>query len=187
MEWVLGLSSWIIQDGNYGDVATGDRLDAAVEFGFEDALTLTEVASPCARREADSVYDVTGHVVLVEPDVWVVDVGISVFNEHAPPQGLSVDDHITGKMWIGVDPFFYFERLGKRPSMPPLIYAWKVVEILRQTAPHVPAGPRLLVRDASRLGWETIERTNACSDDDGRADYVLRCELLPDPPRRSRA
>ena len=41
--------------------------------------------------------------------------------------------------------------------MPALIYAWDVIGIVRQTAPFVPAGPRLLVRDEAKLGWEQIE------------------------------
>lgn len=186
MEWKLGLSAWIIQDGNYGDVRRDDRLEAAVEFGFEDAPTLVEVERPSARHVDGSTYDVAGRVVMVEADVWVIDVGICVFNEHKPPMGVAVGDMISGRASLGVDPFFYFERLGKRASMPPLIYTWNVVGMVRQTAPFVPAGPRLLVRDASKLGWEAIEQTSAWADDGGSAEYVLRCALLPDPPKRRR-
>jgi hypothetical protein len=185
-EWTLGLSSWIIQDGNYGDVRRGDRLEAAIEFGFEEAPTLTEANEPSARYHRDSLYEVVGRVTVVEADVWVVDMGISIFNEHPPPRGLAVGDWVAGKAWVGVDPFFYFERLGKRPSMPPLIYTWRVAEIRRQTAPFVPVGPRMLARDPSKLGWETIEHTNAWVDDGGSADYLLRCELLAEAPRRAR-
>jgi hypothetical protein len=126
-------------------------------------------------------------VVLVEPDVWVIDIGICVFNEHKPPKGLTVGDRISGRAYLGIDPFFYFERIGKRDSMPPLIYTWHVGGIVRQTAPFVPAGPRLQVRDSSKLGWQAIEATEAWSDDGGHAEYVLMCELLPDEPKRQRA
>jgi hypothetical protein len=183
---MLGLSAWIIQDGNYGDVRRGDRLEAAVEFGFEDAPTLVEAGEPCARHVDGSMYDVVARVVLVEADVWAIDVGIDVFNEHKPPAGVAVGDLIAGRAYLGVDPFFYFERLGKRTSMPPLIYSWNVTGIVRQTAPFVQAGPRLLVRDASKLGWEAIEQTSAWSDDGGSAEYVLTCDLLPDVPKRRR-
>ncbi len=166
VEWRLGLSAWIIQDGNYDDIETGARLDAAVEFGLGQPV-LEERSEPVAQHGSDSTYDVVGRVDHVEPDVWVVDIGISAFNEHPPPRGLAVGDWISGKAWLGIDPFFYFERLGKRPSMPPLIYAWRVLEIQRQTAPFVPAGHRILARDPSKLGWETIHRTNAWTDDGG--------------------
>ncbi len=186
VEWTLGLSSWIIQDGNYGDVQRGDRLEAAVEFEVEEALALTEASVPSARCHRDSVYDVVGRVVAIEADVWVLDVGISTFSNLAPPRGLAVGDWVAGRAWLGVDPFFYFERLGKRASLPPLIYPWLVSEIRRQTAPFVPAGPRVRVRDASNLGWETIEHTDAWVDDGGSAEYLLRCELLSEAPRRAR-
>lgn len=116
----------------------------------------------------------------------MIDIGICAFNEEKPPAGLAVGDMIRGRAYLGIDPFFYFERLHKRVSMPPLIYTWKVTGIGRQTAPFVPAGPRLLVRDASKLGWEAIEQTDAWSDDGGHAHYVLTCELLPDAPKRER-
>jgi hypothetical protein len=93
---------------------------------------------------------------------------------------------IRGRAYLGIDPFFYFERLYKRDSMPALIYRWKVAGIDRQTAPFIPAGPRLQVRDASKLGWEAIEETDAWSDDGGHAEYVLKCELLHDAPKRER-
>lgn len=176
-----------LQDGNYGDIACGERLDAAVEFYFEDAPTLAEERTPAAQHEGGSTYEVVGCVTIVESDAWVIDIGIPVFWESAPPKGLSVGDCVAGKATLGVDPFFYFERLGQRVSMPPLIYIWRIFEILRQTAPYIPAGPRVMIRDPSKLGWAPLQRTDAWNDDAGRADYLLRCELLPEPPRRSRA
>ena len=133
--------------------------EAAVEFEVEEALALTEASVPSARCHRDSVYDVVGRVVAIEADVWVLDVGISIFSNRAPPRGLAVGDWVAGRAWLGVDPFFYFERLGKRASLPPLIYPWLVSEIRRQTAPFVPAGPRVRVRDASNLGWRRFEHT----------------------------
>jgi hypothetical protein len=35
-EWQIGLSSWIIQDGNYGDFETGQVLGFALEFYSEN-------------------------------------------------------------------------------------------------------------------------------------------------------
>jgi hypothetical protein len=187
MEWVLGLSSWIVQDGNYGDFDRGDRFEAAVEFAFDEPPQLVESSAQLSSSHVEgSTYDVVGRVVLVEADVWVIDIGIGIFSEHKPPLGLAVGDVLAGKVFVGVDPFFYFERLGQRPSMPPLIYTWKVTGIARQTAPFIETRPRLLVRDPSKLGWEEVERTNAWSDDDGRGDYVLRCALLPESPKRAR-
>jgi hypothetical protein len=89
MEWRLGLSSWIIQDGNYSDVRRDDRLEAAVEFGFEDPPTLVEASGMSVRHHDGSTYEIIGQVILVERDVWVIDIGICVFNEHKPPPALA--------------------------------------------------------------------------------------------------
>jgi hypothetical protein len=102
---MLRMSSWIIQDGNYGDVQRDDRLEAAVEFGFEEAPALVEGTGPSARHIDGSTYDVIARAVLVEADVWVIDFGICVFNEHKPPIGLTVGDVISGRAFLGIDPF----------------------------------------------------------------------------------
>ena len=112
VEWTLGLSSWIIQDGNYGDVQRGDRLEVAVEFEVEEALALTEASVPSARCHRDSVYDVVGRVVAIEADVWVLDVGISIFSNRAPPRGLAVGDWVAGRAWLWRRPVLLLQRLG---------------------------------------------------------------------------
>ena len=68
--------------------------------------------------------------------------------------------------------------------MSPLVHTWCIDEISRQTAPFVEAG-NMLIRDPTKLGWLLLERTDACHDDDGRADYELDCVLLDVPPKRS--
>ena len=35
--WTLGLESWIIQDGNYGDFSTGQEVELAAEYWSEAA------------------------------------------------------------------------------------------------------------------------------------------------------
>jgi hypothetical protein len=55
---MLDLAGWIIQDWNYGDVTIGDRLDAAVEFGFVDAPTLTQAQTPTVSHVNARIYDV---------------------------------------------------------------------------------------------------------------------------------
>jgi hypothetical protein len=74
----------------------------------------------------------------------------------------------------------------------PLVYSWRINSILRQTAPFIEAGAdsgrlggrKLLVRDASKLGYEEIQRTDAWSDDHGSGEYILVCDLLPIPAKR---
>jgi hypothetical protein len=38
--WLVGLDSWIVQDGNYPDFVTGQRTDFALEFASRGGLKL---------------------------------------------------------------------------------------------------------------------------------------------------
>jgi hypothetical protein len=99
------------------------------------------------------------------------------------------------KPFSSIDPFFYFERLSHDRSVPPLIYTWEIKSILRQTAPFIEAiadsgpyaGSLLKARDRSKLAFEEIARTDAWGDDGGCGEYILRCNLLPVPAKRTSA
>jgi hypothetical protein len=79
----------------------------------------------------------------------VVDFGICAFQEFKPPDGLSAGSFVAAEIYLGIDPFFYFEYLYKRPNMVPLVYSWKIRAIERQTAPFVerrePSGQKVLL------------------------------------------
>ncbi|MEO7097340.1 MAG: hypothetical protein ABI175_29030, partial [Polyangiales bacterium] len=114
-EWSLGLAAWIIQDGNYGDFHRGQRIEVAVEFAFEDVELVAE-GEPSARLLEASFHALTARVLHVESDVWVIDAGVTMFRDAAPPAGVAIGDLVRGSAYVGVDPFFYFERLAHRPS-----------------------------------------------------------------------
>jgi hypothetical protein len=44
--WSLGLDAWIVQDGNYPDLESGQQAEFAVEFYFPEPL------AGCGRRAA---------------------------------------------------------------------------------------------------------------------------------------
>jgi hypothetical protein len=48
-------------------------------------------------------------------------------------------------------------------------------------------GRRISVRDERLLGYEEISRTDAWHDGGGHAEYLLRFQLLPLPPKLSSA
>ncbi len=86
---------------------------------------------------------------------------------------------------LGIDPFGFWE-CHTPTAVLPMVYTWRIESILQQTAPHVETvinGTRVLNRDASKPGWKTIIRTDAHHDDNGRAEYILRCELLDVPAK----
>jgi hypothetical protein len=96
---------------------------------------------------------------------------------------------VSGDIYLGIDPFFYFERLYNIPGIPELIYTWKIEEIGIETAPFIEwpnpsiAG-KYFIRDESKLRRVSIAQTDAWSDDDGNADYLLTCRLMDELPTR---
>jgi hypothetical protein len=182
--WWLSLDSWIVQDGNYPDFESGQQAEFAVEFCFPEPPELTDHVAPRARWTVGTAYEISGRVIAIVEKAWVLDCGIGVYQDQPPPPGVAVGDMVRGIANLGVDPFFYFERLHAFAGMPPLIYTWRIDEISRQTAPFVQAG-NVLIRDPTKFGWLPLERTDAWHDDDGRANYKLDCVLLDVPPKRS--
>jgi hypothetical protein len=94
---------------------------------------------------------------------------------------------VEAEIYLGIDPFSYFERLYTLPKMPALIYSWKINSIGQQTAPFVEtrelSGQKVLVRDEKKLGYMTITKTDAWKDDGGNAEYVLTCTRLDILPK----
>jgi hypothetical protein len=85
----------------------------------------------------------------------------------------SKEPRVPIQLTLGVDPFNYFETQNKNGDVLPLVYSWKICSILRE--------------NPQRLGFEEILKTDAWYDDGGHAEYVLRCDLLPIPPKRDSA
>jgi hypothetical protein len=156
----------------------------AVEFYFPEPPELTTEDTAHALLVDGTSYDICGRVMTILERSWVIGCGIDVYQDSPPPAGITVGDTVRGVANLGVDPFFYFERLHAVPGMPPLIYTWRIDRISRQGAPFVKTG-NALVRDSTKLGWLELERTDAWHDDDGRADYKLDCVLLDVPPKSS--
>ena len=184
--WEIGLSSWIIQDGNYPDFTVGQLAEFALEF-YPTRVHLRESTAKLAKRLGAAKYEINGEIVYLTPDVWVLDFGVCAFQESTPPKGLSVGKFVTAEIYLGIDPFFYFERLYTLPRIPALVYSWKIDSIQQQTAPFLetrePSGQKVLVRDKKKLGYKTVEKTDARKDDDGHGEYVLSCTRLDVPPQ----
>jgi hypothetical protein len=185
---VVGLDSWIIEDGNYGNFA-GDA-EVAFALEFHATLPLEEVEpnpilAPFLTRIGNADYEALGQVVHVADDWWVINVGILAFREEKPQANVRQGSWLRGKIFIGIDPFFYFERLAHQPSAPALIYDWKIEKIEVQTAPLIEVRPQVMARDPAQLGWKEIVETNAWQD---AGKYLLHCSRLdgPRPPKGKR-
>lgn len=176
----IGLDSWIIQDGNYGDFAVGEARKFALEFSGKQ-LTSSQTKERSALFLKTSIYKVSAQVVYVDPKVWVIDFGILAFWESEPPAFAEVDSWVEGDIFIVIDPYFYMEYLHKLPNVPKLTYEWKIEGILREDTPWLKSvneqGGVTLRRDVTREAWSEVERTNAWEEEDLSASYVLKCGL----------
>lgn len=175
----------MIQDGNYVDFAVGERRRFAVGF-FADDLHEGATGHKQAKALGEVRYEVSGEVIVADHDLTVLDFGLLAYCDSQPPSAAR-GDWLTGRVSLEVDVYSYFEIHAKKSGVPPAVYAWTISGIWHQTAPFVPdaaKGPKWLKRDPGRLGWEWLDRTDAWSDDEGHADYLLRCRLEADPPTR---
>jgi hypothetical protein len=173
----VGLSSWIIRDGNYEDMAVGEDHRFALEFYAPKELKRKDAGKPGLTGLAFDAYDAAGRVVFVDPRVWVLDCDVLVYREDTPPEQAVIGAVFTGEVRIGIDPFFYKEYLHSVPGMPDLYYDFRIDEILLETTPWKRTG-RTLRRQAGKRSFVPVPRTDAWNHDDGRAEYVLCCRIL---------
>lgn len=185
--WNISLDSWIIQDGNYPDLIRGQTAEFAVEFWVPDGAVF-EVSSekPGSQFSDDYLCDVIANCIMQTDQVTIFDIGILVYAEASVPvPTIPAAGTFRTKLGIGADPFPYFESLSRIESVPPLVYSWRIESIFQQTAPWIEVAPRTRERDPNQLDYAEIAKTDAWSDDNGYAEYMLRCELLPVPPKRT--
>jgi hypothetical protein len=181
-EWLVGLASWVLADGNYEDFAVGEARDFALEFHASGLATAGQT-SRRADRAGDG-YEVEAAVVLAGPRLAVIDFGLSAYTE-LPPPGLIAGSFVRGHVDLAVDPFFYFETHGFRRDVPPLIYSWTITGMWWQTAPFV-LGVRGWERDAAQRSWASIDRTDEAPPNLGGNEFLLRCRLNDSEPARPR-
>lgn len=178
---LVGLSTWIIQDGNYPDFHVGHEYRFALEF-YPHEITLGSVTGLPGRLTSlgDALYDGSGAVVFQSPEAWVVDFGVPAYREERPPWFAVVGAPVVGRLYLGVDPFSYMETLSFLSGMPNLDRAWFVHRILLETTPWKEAvdesGHTFLERDASRRSYEGVTATDATKHDPA-GHYLLECEL----------
>lgn len=151
----VGLSSWIIQDGNYGDFTVGQQAKFALEFGALDELRPATEGPLSAEHLGASRHRVRARVAYVAEGVWVIDAGAFMAFRERPHEGTQLGAFVEGDVYVGIDPFFYFERLYRIPAMPPLSYGWLIREIQLETTPwrdgRLPNGTRTRERDGTEV------------------------------------
>jgi hypothetical protein len=186
---MIGLSSWILEDGNYKDFRRGDRASFALAFCPADSSDWPAVnpsgvdrASMC--HVEGSEYLVTARVtdVLEDASWWVIDAGVLMYAHHRPPDGIEPGCWVSGKCYVGVDPFVYFDHLSRYHAAPALIYDWDVTKIDLEITPVIESGSARIL-DRSRRGWRDVDDTKSTAGSFMR-EFVLHCSRLDTPPRR---
>jgi hypothetical protein len=179
----IGLSAWIIQDGNYGDFHVGQKARFAIEL-HPGAMERTQRTEPFLHHLGGGRHRGRGRVVFASKDAWVLDCGVLAYRDQAPPLGIREGTWMEGELYLEVDPFFYFEGLWKLPGMPALTYDVRIEEILLETTPWrelTVRGRKIRERVAGQVGHASVQQTDAWEDDGGYAEYVLRCSIAGGP------
>ena len=173
----VGIDSWIIQDGNYPDYRVGEASSFALEF-YPQSLRASHERSLRRERLFGSHYRITGKVVFVAKQVWVIDFGFLAFQNQAPPRVASKGQWIHADIYLGIDPIFYFESLYSLPGMPSLKYEFRVREIQLETTPRLTSrdehGRTSLKRGESRRSFQPVPEADAWKDDDGHGVRIDR-------------
>jgi hypothetical protein len=174
----VGVEAWIIQDGNYGDFTVGQTTEFALEF-FPHSMKPSDSTSAAAIDLKPSRYQICGQVVYCTKNVWVIDAGFLAYQETAPPEFATEGSWVEGEVYVGIDPFMYFERLKNQSGMPSLTYSFRIGQILLETTPWLTqsneAGGKTITRDEQNESYREVAATDAWNDDGGHAHYVFKC------------
>jgi hypothetical protein len=180
----VGVDSWIIQDGNYPDFEGQGAYRFALEFYPLEIQPDEEVAPgyvQCSAGGAEHL--IAARVLRATPSWWVIDIGVPMYQDAAPPPWIRTGMGISGRVSVGIDPFFYAEGLKDEPTMPDLFRSWTLRSIAIETTPWeetaMPTGGKLRTRREGDRSFVLVPRTDAWEDDGGSAHYVLECELKP--------
>lgn len=195
-DWWIGLSAWVLQDGNYTDFVVGQVRQFALEFNYPPHARLRPTAEPglsCRAVDDDATYRIRAELVRSarEPmeHCHILDFGLLAYGESMvlddfEPSAAGV--RLGGEIRLDVDHFAYMEHLATRPGMPPLIYTWRIDEIRLDTSPSMSiefghplyGGPNegpIEIRDPERKRWRNVEATDTWNHS---GSYTLRCALL---------
>ena len=177
----VGLSSWIVQDGNYGDFTVGDEAKFALEF-YPHSMRPSRRREPECELLTGNRYRIRGEVVYTDRSAYVLDFGILAYRNQAAPKFATKGSWIEAEIYLGIDPFFYFEELHARKGMPALQYRWRIRKIHLETTPWLSSkdekGRTIMSRAQGERSFIEVDAMDAWNHDDGRPEYVMECEKL---------
>lgn len=101
MNLIIGLDSWVIQDGNYGDFQVGETRQFALSF-YPLLLGKIEYTTPITHKEKDT-YFLNAKIDYFDKESWVIDFGIKAFQEQVMPTNFEKGQVVSGEFSLGVD------------------------------------------------------------------------------------
>jgi hypothetical protein len=167
---LIGLSAWIIQDGNYSEFVVGQRTRLALAFTPLAPVEITAATSTTLEAIAGSVYRVTGRVVFATHETWVCDFGILAYCESAPPPGVHTDVWVATSIYLGIDPYDYKDNMAGIPGMPQLFYDVEIERILQERSGSAQT-------KAAGAEWREVAATEANSRSGDSDAYLLQCQF----------
>jgi len=177
----IGVDSWIIQDGNYADFFVGQQASFALEF-YPQSLKPSHSQSVAFSNVRGSRYRIHAQVVFCQVGVWVLNMGFLAYQQSEPPDYVSQGSWVEGEIYLGIDPFMYFEDLKNLSGIPALAYSFSVEKIFLETTPWLKkveeSGGEIRWRDEQNESYRKIEKMDAWNDDHGHASYVLECSEI---------
>jgi len=185
MKLTIGLSSWIIQDGTFPEIEVGSEHRVALEFYAKDGLKPT-IGPKALRQVEGATYDIAAEVIAMYEEAWILDCGVRLLRDADAPKGTRLGDVVGGRVYLGVDPFWYLEQISGVPDAPDLWYSVRIDSIHLDVTPRIrstdPSGREMWSRDGVvDPRHEEIIATNSSKDDDGSAEYLLGVTLLSGP------
>src|SRR5271168_4560671 len=80
LNWDVGLSAWIVQDGNYSDFEVGQIAEFALEFWLPEGVApQASSGEVSADNVGDCAYDAVAEVLLQTDRLTVLDLGVHVY------------------------------------------------------------------------------------------------------------
>lgn len=171
----ISLEAWIIQDGNYPEFSVGDLRSFALEF-YTESFSVSREGEPSYKHLENGSYEITAQVTFRKEGLTIINFGHCAYSEGNID--VEVGDWITGKFYIGIDPFMYFESWEMQPDVPKIKAKWRIDRIFLETTPRIEQKPNYFVRDESRFSEIEVTETNSWNDDEGNGAYRLECTEL---------
>ena len=128
-DWVVAVSPWIINDGNYSEFFAGQVVEFGLHLQVKD-VKITNSAEKMAVSMTRNQYQFVGEITYVADNFCILDLGIEGYSKFGTtPNYAELGQHIEGQIKILLDDFFLSYTLANTPH-PPLIHTWRINQVV---------------------------------------------------------